>query len=272
MRAWLCLFPALLLSGCTFGGNTKLTTYPDNERKVKSVGSVFSAGYRRRYLRRRTRKPRKVGEKLKIVTFNVNYGGSPWLASKVLLRSKADIIALQETTPYWERILRRSMSKRYKYIRFKHCCGAGGLAFLSRFPMVKSKYMYPAKRNGWFPSWFVEFRTRKGKIGLLNVHLRPPLSGGGGLSSIPAAYFKTRSIRLRDMKSYIKRIRSNGPMLVLGDFNESDSGTTLRWLRKKNKMRSALYKFDRSTPTWSWPTSSCTAVEIPPRMRAGSPG
>jgi endonuclease/exonuclease/phosphatase family metal-dependent hydrolase len=193
---------------------------------------------------------------LKVVTFNVNYGGVDMARSaRVILATNADVVALQETTPAWERELRRRLGSRYPIMRFRHGRGAGGMAFLSRVPLKTVAAFQPPAR-GWFPAWLVTVRSADGPVYLLNVHLRPPIGDSGRLSSVPAAYFYTRSIRLRELRRYVGRVPSRHPLIVLGDFNEA-SGPALRWIRRRG-LRSALRKVDRKTPTWRWKTSLYT--------------
>ncbi|MFH2006688.1 MAG: endonuclease/exonuclease/phosphatase family protein [bacterium] len=195
-------------------------------------------------------------DQLKVVTFNVNFGGVDMARSaRVILATNADVVALQETTPSWERELRRRLGSRYPIMRFRHGRGAGGMAFLSRWPLQTVAVFQPPAR-GWFPAWLVKVRSNNGQVYLLNVHLRPPIGDSGKLSSVPAAYFYTRSIRLRELQLYVGRVPNRYPLIVLGDFNEA-AGPAIRWIRGRG-MRSALAKVDRKTPTWRWKTSLYT--------------
>jgi endonuclease/exonuclease/phosphatase family metal-dependent hydrolase len=198
----------------------------------------------------------KKQQQLKVVTFNVNYAGVDMArAAQVLRKADADVVALQETTPAWERYLRRRLRARYPVQRYRHAGGAGGLAFLSRYPLRSLKVIRPPAR-GWFPAWLVRVRTPLGRVLLLNVHLRPPIGNSGRLSTVPSAYFYTRSIRKREIRRHLDRAPGDRPLVVLGDFNES-GGPALRLMRKRG-LRSALARFDSTTPTWRWKTSLYT--------------
>ncbi len=199
---------------------------------------------------------RKAPRQLKVVTFNVNYAGVNMARSaRVLRRSGADVVALQETTPAWERYLRKELGRQYPVQRYRHSGGAGGLAFLSRYPLRSVRVISPPDR-GWFPAWLVEASTPLGKVHFLNVHLRPPIGNSGRSSSVVSAYFYTRSIRKREIRRHLSRAPRDRPLLVLGDFNES-GGPALRWVRRRG-LRSALERFDSSTATWRWKTSVIT--------------
>ncbi len=198
----------------------------------------------------------KQKRQLKVVTFNVNYGGVDMAkAARVLRKTDADVVALQETTPAWEQSLRRRLRGLYPVQRYRHAGGAGGLAFLSKYPLDSLKVI-PPPAKGWFPAWLVQVRSPLGQVFLLNVHLRPPIGDTGRMSSVPSAYFYTRNIRKREISRYLHRTPTNRPLVVLGDFNES-GGPALR-LVKKRALRSALAQFDKTSPTWHWPTSLYT--------------
>ena len=78
---------------------------------------------------------------LKVMTYNVNYGlaGDSETAG-AMADGWADLIFLQETTAAWEVVLRRRLLEAYPHMAFRHCCGAGGLAVLSRYPFEDKDY------------------------------------------------------------------------------------------------------------------------------------
>jgi endonuclease/exonuclease/phosphatase (EEP) superfamily protein YafD len=94
-------------------------------------------------------------------------------------------------------------------------------------------------------------------VHLLNVHLRPPLGESRRTSTVVTAYFKTRSVRLREIKYHMAHVRGRRPLIVLGDFNESAKGRAARWLKRKGFI-DALEKYDPKTATWKWRTSIYT--------------
>lgn len=132
------------------------------------------------------------------------------------------------------------------------------MAFLSKHPLARFKHLRPP-RGGWFPGWSVLVKSPLGPIRLLNVHLRPPLKANGGVSGVPSAYLSTRSIRRKQLANYLSALpdADRTPVIVMGDFNESDSGSALQLARRRG-FANALAKFDTSTPTWRWPTSLYT--------------
>jgi endonuclease/exonuclease/phosphatase (EEP) superfamily protein YafD len=201
-------------------------------------------------------KPRPLSREksqLKVMTFNVNFGGVDMERSAgVVERSGADLVALQETTPRWEALLRRRLGRRYPHMLFRRGGGAGGMGILSRYP-VREVGWYSPPPGGWFPAWLLRVQTPRGPLQVLNVHLRPPL-GPSGVSSLPVTYFSTRAVRLREIRQHLSSVSGKLPLVVLGDFNEADSGRAVRYLARKG-LRSALARYDSRTATWQWRTS-----------------
>jgi endonuclease/exonuclease/phosphatase family metal-dependent hydrolase len=196
-----------------------------------------------------------IGPHFKALTYNVNWGApQPELAVEIIRRSQADIVCLQETTPQWERMLRRELVREYPHAEFRSSRTrmGGGLAFLSRFPAREVAYV--PSQTGWFDGWIMEFKTAMGPVQVLNVHLRPPISDNGSWVS---GYLSTGDERLREMERFHGTRKQDMPMLVVGDFNDREDGPVVRWLENKGMVNS-LPEFDKSTPTWKWHYSGIT--------------
>ena len=122
------------------------------------------------------------------------------------------------------------------------------MAILSKYPVTELFYEMPPA--GWFHGQAVKVATSQGDIKLLNIHLRPPASGKGGLTYLN--YFRLPKIHPQEMEHLYKILDERGgkiPAIVLGDFNESDKGSAMNYLRQKG-MADALQSFDASTNTW----------------------
>ena len=124
---------------------------------------------------------------LKVLTYNVNYGlGGDPLGVRAIRDAGADVVFLQETTAAWEEALRAELGTELPHMAFLHCCGAGGLAVLSKYPFEHGDYV--PSPGGWFPAWRVVVDSPLGEVQVLQVHLRPPVSDGG---SFVSGYFTT---------------------------------------------------------------------------------
>jgi vancomycin resistance protein VanJ len=188
-----------------------------------------------------------------VMTFNLNYGLAGDDATlEAVAQPDADVVCLQETSEAWESLLRARFGATFPHMAFRHELGAGGLGVLSKLPIESVEYLRP---GDWFPAARVVLATPIGRLQLLNVHLRPPVSDSG---SIVGGYFKTPAIRQREIGHFQSALDSSLPTLVVGDFNESErGGRALRRLRRRG-FRSALPEFAPDAHTWSWRTSVYT--------------
>jgi endonuclease/exonuclease/phosphatase (EEP) superfamily protein YafD len=200
---------------------------------------------------RRARPPSPGAPHLRVLTYNVNFGiaGDPDTID-VIRRAGADLVFLQETTERWEVSLRRELAGTYPHMEFRHCCGAGGLAVLSRYPFTGRDYWEPPP-GGWFPAWRLVVDSPLGPLQVLNVHLRPPLDERG---SVARGYLASRAVRVDEISAYVAGLDGELPTLIVGDFNEDRDGGAVAYLRTRG-LRSALPEFHPRADTWAWPTS-----------------
>lgn len=188
---------------------------------------------------------------LKVMSYNVNFGLPGDEAGLAAIRDGgADLVVLQETTPAWETAIRARLADRYPHMAFHHCCGAGGLALLSRHPFEDAGVL-PAVDGGWFPAWRTIADTPVGRVQVLAVHLRPPVSDGG---SVVAGYFSTPKVRRAEIEAFAATLDPALPTLVVGDFNEPEDGSAVRFLARFG-LQSVLPEFHPGADTWRWTTS-----------------
>lgn len=186
---------------------------------------------------------------LRVMTYNVNYGVAgdrPTL--DVIRNGGADIVFLQETTPKWETEL-RGLAEQYPHMVFHHSGGAGGYAFLSKYPFDHE--VLAAHPKSWFPAGYAVFETPLGKVQGVNVHLRPPFSDEG---SIVSGYFTTPATRRAEIEHFTGQVDPELPLIVAGDFNEDADGGALEILETRG-LRNALEEFQPGADTWRWNTS-----------------
>lgn len=187
------------------------------------------------------------GPELTVMSYNVNFGlGGDKSTLRAIFDGDADVVFLQETTAAWEVAIRSRLKKKYPHMRFRHCCRAGGLAVLSRFPVKHVAYI-PAPTR-WFPGWLVEVDTPLGTVQALNVHLRPPVSDSG---SWVKGYFNTGHYRRQELEHYVGKLKPGMSTLIVGDFNEQRGGA-LELLLDRG-MHNALHEHAPDASTWRWP-------------------
>lgn len=187
--------------------------------------------------------------RVSVMSYNVNFGLAGDRATvRAVAQRDADVIFLQETTPEWEAALRTEMSSTYPHIAFKQSQGAGGLGVLSKLPIKSIDYLPP---QSWFPAARIVLDTPIGEVQLLNVHLRPPISDRG---SVVSGYFNTKGVREAEIATFAQSLDPKMPTLIVGDFNENDTGRAMQWLREHG-YTSALGEFQPYAKTWRWRTS-----------------
>ncbi len=187
---------------------------------------------------------------LKVLTYNVNYGIPGDAATlDAVFAPKADLVLLQETTPEWEQQI-RPRSTDYSAVHFKAGPGAGGMAVLSKFPIVEQEWITPPA-GGWFPALRLVVRTPIGLLQVLSVHLRPQMSESG---SVVSGYLTTPPVREAEIAKYTERLDAQLPTLIAGDFNEGRRGMAIAYLERRG-YKSKLQDFSRNTDTWRWRTS-----------------
>jgi endonuclease/exonuclease/phosphatase family metal-dependent hydrolase len=133
------------------------------------------------------------GPHFRIITYNINRGSNPAQIAAVLKSDQADIICLQEADGF-ERPLRAALSNDFPTIEFRDSDTrvGGEYAFLSKFEAREIAWI--DSDTDWFGAWIMAFETPLGRVQVLNVHLKPPISRGG---SWVAGYFTTRDDRRR---------------------------------------------------------------------------
>jgi endonuclease/exonuclease/phosphatase (EEP) superfamily protein YafD len=186
---------------------------------------------------------------IRVMTYNVNYGiaGDDETVAAIR-RGEADVVLLQETNEAWEQALRRELADRWPHMAFRHCCTAGGLAVLSRWPFEDGGVL--AAKAGWFPAWRVMVDAPVGRLQLLNVHLRPQIENG----SVITGYIVTPPIRVKEIVGFYPELEPGFPTIVAGDFNESPGGGAVQFLEERG-FQDALPQTGSSQSTWRWPTS-----------------
>ncbi len=192
--------------------------------------------------------PGSSADPLVVMTYNVNFGLAGDEDTLAALRAgQADLVVLEEVTPAWQRSLEDRVADRYPHRLYRAARAAGGLAVLSRWPLEDADFV--ASPAGWFPGWRVLASTPLGKLQLLALHLRPPLSDRRAAFG---GFFSTARDRRAEIETYWKTIDPTLPVLALGDLNEDQSGSAVDFLRG-HKLRDAL---PRDTMTWRWDTGA----------------
>ncbi|MDX2090564.1 MAG: endonuclease/exonuclease/phosphatase family protein [Kofleriaceae bacterium] len=196
---------------------------------------------------------------LRVVSYNVNFGlaGDPE-GVRALAPLNADLIFLQETNEVWEQAFIDAFQRRYPHHAFAdpEDMPAGGMGVLSRFPIARIEKL--PSYGGMFFAWRVLVDTNLGRIQVLDVHLRPPISDGG---SWVVGYFSTRENRLREIEYHLAKLDPALPALIVGDFNEEKDGLALGRLAALG-YHDAIGQHAGAQRTWEWRLSSGVTLKF----------
>jgi vancomycin resistance protein VanJ len=193
----------------------------------------------------RPRAPSEGAPHFTVMSYNIELGAAGESETLEAIGSvDADIVCLQEVTPSAEVVLRADYAEQYPFQLFKSKGGAGGLAALSRFPLVDLGLR--AAPQGWHPSWHLEVASPAGPIQLLNVHLRSLFSGD---SNPVTSFFRTDSDHLQQIELFSNECEADVPTIALGDFNEDVDGEAIGFLEERG-FYNLLPAFHPGQPTW----------------------
>ncbi|MBA3464802.1 MAG: endonuclease/exonuclease/phosphatase family protein [Deltaproteobacteria bacterium] len=171
---------------------------------------------------------------LRVMSYNVNHANRDASGTMdAIVAEDPDVVLLQEIDRGWQDSLEKRFSKAYPHRAFRlYSRAAGGLAVLSRFPIIDEEFI-PTPPQGWFPAQRLVVDGPFGKVQMLNVHLRPCLDSGGWITG----YQTTPPHRLEQAKAYYPRLKSGLPTVVAGDFNELPTGVAVEYLAKRGLVR-----------------------------------
>lgn len=201
---------------------------------------------------------------LRVATFNVYYEAAPQASADAVAQIDADILCLQESTKAWEEFSQKQLAERYPYRIFHHEPYAGGMAVLSRWPISELGYDRPP--GGWFSGLSLKAQTPQGDVKFLNVHLRSMHPGKIGLGYLD--YVRLASIHAGEMEFLYTKLAAREPSMpaiVLGDFNEGDDGSAVKYLTK-HTLSDAVPAFDKTTRTWQGRIAGITLWARPDRV------
>jgi endonuclease/exonuclease/phosphatase (EEP) superfamily protein YafD len=188
---------------------------------------------------------------LRLATYNLNYANPNFGATlDAIAAADADVVLLQEVSERWRDALLERFVTTYPHRAFRiHTRMAGGLAVLSKLALAHEElWAPPAGTGAWFPAQRLVVTAPFGALQLLNVHLRPALDRGSWIRG----YMTTREVRRREIEAHWRKLDSNAPTIVAGDFNEDPSGRAVNFLVERRMTRVPT----TGPTTWHYRTTS----------------
>jgi endonuclease/exonuclease/phosphatase (EEP) superfamily protein YafD len=191
---------------------------------------------------------------LRVMSYNLNFGlaGDP-AGVAAIATATPEIVLLQESNDTWADALIAGLPG-FPHHRFTppHGWPAGGMGVMSRYPIVGIDELPSV--NGPFFAWRVVIDTPEGRVQILNLHLRPPMSDSG---SWVVGYFSTRADREHEIAWHVARLDPALPTLIAGDFNEEGDGRAMA-VADRLGYTDAIAQYAGATRTWEWPVSRLT--------------
>lgn len=182
-----------------------------------------------------------------VMSYNIELGAAGEAATlESIGELDADIVGLQEVTPAAEASLSATYAEQYPHQLYQSKGGAGGLAVLSRFPLI-DRGLRPDPR-GWHPSWHLEVASPAGPVQVLNVHLRSLF--GAGPDPV-RSYLRSDDDHLDQIRVFSDVCEAEVPTIVLGDFNEGVDGRAIAFLEARG-FSNLLPAFHPGQPTWGF--------------------
>ena len=180
---------------------------------------------------------------LRVVTFNVFFRNTNLVSLSDFLRSmKADVLALQETTPRMEEQFRRELKGVLPHQHYVTARGSGGCGVLSRFPLESLRDLAPTGAyRGAIIGQVRMSPTRAIPFGI--VHLVTPKVGK--VNSLASALQVFRAAG-EGQDEEIRRIheavvaKGSGLGIILGDFNSFSFSPAQQFLKERGWVDSLL--------------------------------
>lgn len=179
--------------------------------------------------------------RLRAATYNVFFRNTNGLALAESLRSMgADLLALQETTPTLEALLRSALKTEFPHQHYVTAPGSGGCAFLSRFPLEALQVLAP---TGSYRAALVGRArlTPTRSLPFAVVHLVTPRFGKvNSLASALQTFSAVGEGQDVELRRVLAALDPLGPGLVMGDFNSFSFGPAQKMLRERGWVDSLL--------------------------------
>lgn len=197
---------------------------------------------------------KKAKTDIRVVTYNMNWDGNrfsvtaPAKSLTLLRQMDADIVLLQEVTPFWFNALKSNLSRVYPYMAFKNGDHAGGMAYISKYRVTRSQYLKPPVPGVWHHGVIMDVESPFGPLQVLNLHLTPPLISKAKPNFSPRPFFSTCLIREKEICYFFNHMQKDKPTIIAGDFNEGDNSFVSYYL-KQHGFRDAPSPNDYS---WQW--------------------
>lgn len=181
----------------------------------------------------------------RVMSFNIHrYRSNDEPTIATIGAPNVEIACVQEVTAAWEKVLRDRYASQYEHMLFAPDEEAGGLGFLSHYPL-EDRGVVRVPGN-WHPAWVVRVTTPGGPVQVLNLHLRSLFEGE---SNPLSSYAASSADHVSEMNLFLEHVDPGLPTFIVGDFNEGPTGDAVREL-ERDGYSNALPMFHPGQYTW----------------------
>jgi len=194
--------------------------------------AAFWNNWGRRYLPPRPEAPPIGAPVLTFMTFNVLARNERHDATAGAIReADPDVVAIQELTPGAATALAGLLHRRYPHWAVRPAPSPAGTGVFSRFPIREASAFRLSEQGHWCQRMLID--APGGTLDLFNVHPRIPNLGSRRLGKVwfPTCYEPGR--RRAEIGRLLCLLPAERPLVVLGDFNVTESSPEYRLLRAR---------------------------------------
>ena len=162
------------------------------------------------------------------MVFNVLYNSTKINESIDLIQQQSpDILCLRELTPKFEKNMLRRLGSHYPNHVMYSRQGTWGVGIVSKYPLRNPEY-FPLKPHQ-IPGLQVEVLIHSKVLLVSCLHLFPPVGKHRQSDNFVTTLKKNERLRMQQAEYLVKKYKAwSGPILLLGDMNESRQGDAMR--------------------------------------------
>lgn len=220
---------------------TAQTWAPTPTRRLVQAACLLTAGVQvGAYAYQEVTRARSAGRvaqgahKLTVVTTNLTLNAEdPWKTLTRLSQSDADVLALQEVSQDWARVLSQWEVERYPYRRVAARADSCGFAILSRHPLGPARVLRGEDQR---PMAQISTLYLPGQpVSLANVRLKSPSHTLQPQQSRYQALLVNAELRRRqwaELRDHLQHAHSDVPHVLMGDFNTTPYEPLIRHIKR----------------------------------------
>jgi endonuclease/exonuclease/phosphatase (EEP) superfamily protein YafD len=176
----------------------------------------------------------KLPNAISAMSFNVLYNSEKINQSiDVIQQHSPDILCLRELTPEFSNQLLHRLGKLYPYQAMHPRQGTWGAGILSKYPLRNPEY-FPVKPHQ-LPALQIEINIQSKSLLVSCLHLFPPVGKHLKNDGFVTTLQKNKKLRLQQAEYLVgKYKRWQGPILLLGDMNESRTDDAVKMFIANN--------------------------------------